>query len=67
MAKVTLNGKPLGILWKPSYRVEVSDALKEGENPLEIKVVNLRITRQIGDEQLPEDSERYSSGQLKSS
>ena len=65
IAEVTLNGKPLGILWKPPYQVEVSEALKDGENRLEIKTVNLWINRQIGDEQMPEDSERYSAGHLK--
>ena len=66
MAEVTLNGKPLGTLWKPPYRVEVTDALKPGENTLELKVVNLWINRQIGDEQLPEDSDRKPNGTLNS-
>jgi len=66
MAEVTLNGKPLGILWKPPYRVDVTDVLKAGENTLEIKVVNLWINRQIGDEQLPDDSDRNHNGTLKS-
>lgn len=62
MAEVTLNGKSLGILWKPPYRVDVSDTLKDGENTLEVKVVNLWINRMIGDEQLPEDSARHATG-----
>jgi len=66
MAEVTLNGKPLGILWKPPFRVDVSDALLEGENTLEVKVVNLWINRLIGDEQLPEDSDRKPDRTLKS-
>ena len=65
MAEVKLNGKDLGILWKPPYRVEVSDALKAGENQLEVNVVNLWINRQIGDEQLPEEPERKANGTLK--
>jgi len=65
MAEVKLNGKDLGILWKSPYRVEVTDALKAGENILEVKVVNLWINRQIGDEQLPEESERKADGTLK--
>jgi len=65
MAEVKLNGKDLGILWKPPYRVDVTDALKDGENKLELKVVNLWINRQIGDEQLPEDKERNPNGTLK--
>ena len=56
MAEVTLNGKNLGILWKPPYCVDVTDAVKAGENALELSVVNLWINRMIGDELLPEDS-----------
>ena len=65
MAEVKLNGKDLGILWKPPFRVEVTGAIKPGENQLEVKVVNLLINRQIGDEQLPEDSDRNPNGTLK--
>jgi hypothetical protein len=65
MAEVKLNGKDLGILWKPPYRVEVTDALKAGENVLELQIVNLWVNRQIGDEQLPEDSDRNPDGTLK--
>jgi hypothetical protein len=66
MAEVKLNGKDLGILWKPPYRVEVTEAIQPGENKLEVKVVNLPINRQIGDEFLPEDSDRNPDGTLKS-
>jgi hypothetical protein len=62
MAEVKLNGHDLGILWKPPYRVDVTEALKPGENTLEVKVVNLWINRQIGDEQLPDDSPRTFKG-----
>jgi hypothetical protein len=66
MAEVKLNGKDLGILWKPPYRVEVTSALRTGDNVREVKVVNLWINRLIGDEQLPEDSNRNPEGTLKS-
>ena len=66
MAQVKLNGKDLGILWKPPFRVDVTEALKPGANRLEVNVVNLWINRQIGDEQLPEDSNRNANGTLKS-
>ncbi len=58
MAEVSLNGQPLGILWKPPSRVDVTKALRPGDNELTVKVVNLWINRLIGDEQLPEDSDR---------
>jgi hypothetical protein len=28
MAEVTLNGQNLGTLWKPPYRIDVTNALK---------------------------------------
>ncbi len=65
MAEVKLNGHDLGILWKEPYRVDVTGVLQSGQNDLEVKVVNLWINRLIGDEQLPEDSERNSDGTLK--
>ena len=51
LAEVSVNGKPLGILWKPPFRVDVTDALKPGANALEIKVTNLWVNRLIGDQQ----------------
>ncbi len=66
MAEVKLNGRDLGILWKPPFCVDVSDVLTPGQNTLEVKVVNLWINRMIGDEQLPEDSDRNPNGTLKS-
>jgi len=66
MARVKVNGKDCGIAWKPPYRVDISHAVCEGNNHLEIEVVNLWINRMIGDEQLPEDSDRNPNGTLKS-
>ncbi len=65
MAAVKLNGKDLGILWKPPYRVDITEAAKPGRNELKIRVANLPINRQIGDEFLPEDSGRNPDGTLK--
>jgi hypothetical protein len=65
MAQVKLNSKDLGILWKSPYRVDVTDAVKAGENTLQVKVVNLWVNRMIGDEKMPEDSSRNANGTLK--
>ena len=52
MARVRLNGQDLGLLWKAPYRIEVTEALKAGDNQLEVSVINLWINRMIGDEEL---------------
>jgi hypothetical protein len=65
MAGVKLNGHDLGVLWKAPYRVEIDRFAKAGENTLEIDVTNLWINRMIGDENLPEDSDRNGDGTLK--
>jgi hypothetical protein len=65
IATVKLNGKDLGVLWKPPYRVDVTGVLQAGDNALEIGVTNLWINRMIGDEELPEDSDRNPDGTLK--
>ena len=55
MAKVTLNGHYVGGVWTYPYRLNVTDYLKEGENKLEITVVNNWQNRLIGDQSLLED------------
>lgn len=49
LAEVSVNGRALGTLWKTPYRVDVSGALRPGENVLEIKVTNQWTNRLIGD------------------
>jgi hypothetical protein len=56
-AEVSLNGKELGVLWKPPFRVNITAAAKPSANKLIIKVTNLWPNRLIGDEQLPPDVE----------
>ena len=51
MAVVTLNGVRLRTLWRTPFKVDVTDALKDGENELEVAVTNLWPNRLIGDEQ----------------
>jgi hypothetical protein len=65
MAAVAVNGRDLGLLWKPPYEIDVTEALRPGANTLEVRVVNLWINRMIGDEELAEDSDRNPNGTLK--
>jgi hypothetical protein len=58
IAEVSLNGQPLGIAWRPPFRVDATAALKPGENRLEIKITNLWVNRLVGDEQ-PEAEKKY--------
>ena len=55
LAKVTVNGQDLGILWKKPFRVDIASAVKAGKNHLEIQITNQWPNRLIGDEHLPED------------
>ena len=66
MAEVTLNGKDLGVLWKPPYCVDISSAARAGANELKVAVTNLWPNRIIGDQQLPPDSDRDQNGGIKS-
>jgi len=65
IAQVKVNGRDLGILWKEPFRVEIGEAVRAGNNTLDVKVTNLWVNRLIGDEQLPEDSDRFPNGLLK--
>jgi len=51
MARVKLNGKDLGVVWCAPWQVEIGEALKVGENQLEIEVANRWPNRMIGDKQ----------------
>lgn len=51
IAEVQLNGKHVGIAWKPPYRLDVTDVVRSGSNQLEVRVTNLWPNRMIGDQQ----------------
>ena len=55
MARVIINGKDLGVLWKNPYRVDITKALKKGKNRIEIQVTNLWVNRIIADQAYPDD------------
>jgi len=58
IADITVNGKNIGIVWKKPFHADITDALKPGENLLEIKVTNLWVNRLIGDQQ-PDVTKKY--------
>jgi hypothetical protein len=58
MARIKINGKELGVVWYPPFRIESTGFWDEGENAIEVEVVNLWINRMIGDQSLPID-ERF--------
>jgi hypothetical protein len=58
LAEVIVNGKPLGIVWKSPFRIDVTEVLNPGANALEVKVTNLWVNRLIGDAQ-PGAAKKY--------
>jgi hypothetical protein len=58
IAEVTVNGQPLGTLWKPPFEADVTTALAPGSNRVEIRITNLWTNRMIGDA-LPSAAKRY--------
>jgi hypothetical protein len=49
VGEVLLNGRPLGIVWKPPFRVDLTPAARVGKNELIVKITNLWINRLSGD------------------
>jgi len=55
VADTTLNGTPLGIVWKPPYSYDVTKIVRSGTNKLSIEIVNLWANRIVGDTKLPRE------------
>ncbi|MFC1761766.1 glycosyl hydrolase [Planctomycetota bacterium] len=53
-ARVIVNGRDKGVLWKAPYCVDISDALVDGNNELTLEVTNVWTNRLIGDAKLPD-------------
>lgn len=67
IAAVSLNGTSLGIVWTAPWRVDITETIREGENMLEIEVINLWPNRLIGDASIsPEDRFTHTNIEFKS-
>jgi hypothetical protein len=51
IAEVIINGKNVGTAWKKPFKLDISEAIKAGENTIRVKVTNLWVNRLIGDAQ----------------
>lgn len=57
IARVTVNGHEVGIVWCSPWQIDISKFVKKGKNTLKIEVANSLMNRMILDSALPE-SER---------
>lgn len=49
LAEIRLNGQNLGILWTRPFRIDITNAVREGANELQIAVTNSWWNRLVGD------------------
>lgn len=58
IAVVSINGKPIRTLWAPPYRLDISGAIRKGENNLSVEVTGTWFNRLVYDAGLPEDQRK---------
>ncbi len=61
---VRINGKAVGTIWAMPYHLDVTDALQNGSNVIELDVTNLWPNRIIGDAQ-PSASVKFTQTNIK--
>jgi len=54
IAEVSVNDIPCGTAWTYPYRVNISKAIKKGDNKITVAVTNTWANRLMGDHRLPE-------------
>ena len=60
MASVKINGKDVGTTWMYPFTLNITQALLQGENTVEVEVVNVWRNRITGDKSLPEEEKTTS-------
>ena len=58
LAEIKINGRSCGTVWAKPYRIDITQAVKPGENKLEIEVANHWANRVIGDASLPQSQRK---------
>jgi len=53
MASITINGNKMAVKWSAPFQFDITSFVKQGDNQLEVEVVNLWPNRLIGDGKLP--------------
>ena len=53
LARVTVNGTDLGVVWSPPWQIEVTGALRRGTNTIEVAVANAWMNRLIAEAASP--------------
>lgn len=51
IAEVVVNGKNVGTAWKMPFRLDITEAIKAGENAIRVNVTNAWVNRLVGDAQ----------------
>ncbi|MES2003786.1 MAG: glycosyl hydrolase [Bacteroidota bacterium] len=65
MASIKINGNQMPVRWCPPFAFDVSRFVKQGNNTLEVEVVNLWPNRLIGDSKLPKEQRLTSTNIMK--
>lgn len=58
IAEVKVNDVNCGIIWTKPYRIDITDAVKKGNNKIEIAVTNTWANRIMGDEDFDTESSK---------
>ncbi|MCX7819515.1 MAG: glycosyl hydrolase [Kiritimatiellae bacterium] len=59
IASVRLDGRELGTVWAPPFRLRLDPPPAPGRHRLEVRVTNLWVNRLIGDARFPDDDVRW--------